>query len=194
MTGTYVPIGAVLVVERRKCLKCSTIYLVPAHQLAQLYCAPHDPAQHAISPSKEIKGSKRVIHYTDTTSECCQNCIKTNLNWDQVSQLKLVVPHLPADVAPYEDYATACSVRDRLKNDLAKSFTELEKAQKKFKNLTFAYGEAKAHAKSLARAHKPDEPAYRYSTKPTKMRDIFTGKEKPEKEVKVIVPATDDEI
>lgn len=188
---TPVPIGAVLVIELRNCRNCGATYTVPAHKLAQLYCAPHNPAQHAIEPSTNIRGSKRTIYYHTTECEYCGKCFKTNLDWDMVSELKIVVPHLPADLPPYEDYALACSVRDKLKNDLADSFKAYEKARKRFNDLTAAYNQAKSHAKQMARAHQPQTVSYKYSTKITPMRDIFA---KPKAEAKVIIPATDDEI
>lgn len=188
---TPVPIGAVLVIEHRNCKNCGATYTVPAHKLAQLYCAPHNPAQHAIEPSSNIRGSKRTVYYHTTECEYCGKCFRTNLDWDLVGQLKIVVPHLPADLPPYEDYATACSVRDKLRNDAADAFKAYEKAKKRFSDLTNAYNQAKSHAKAMARAHQPGTPAYKYSTKPTKMRDIFLAKKQ---EAKVIVPASDDEI
>lgn len=191
MTTRYVPIGAVLVIEHRRCLNCGVIYRIPAHKLAQLYCAPHDPNQHSIERSDKIIGSKRTVFTHETECEYCDQCFRTNLDWNLVGDLKIIVPHLPADIAPYEDYATACSVRDKLRNDAAEAFKAYEKAKKRFGDLTSAYNQAKHHAKSLARAKQPDTPPYQYSTKPTKMRDIFVAK-KPEP--KVIVPATDDEI
>jgi len=170
MTESFVPMGAVLVVEIRTCLHCKRKYIFPARQLAQLYLTPANRAHYsieALEPAKII-GQPRTMYWQQTTSERCIRCFRINTQFVDIPQLPLPA-NARATIATEDDYAIACSKRDLLRKQVEAAEIALEKAQKKLHNVRGEYNIAYHAVRNLARVHW-QEQRRKYSTSITKPR------------------------
>lgn len=214
---SFVAIGAVLVIERRRCLgkikvaneetevPCGAVYDSPARSLAQLFLsAGEDKVKYSIStrldphhtdpefrPDEEwknkIEGRNRTIYILETTCDHCQLCYRSNIDWDLVHKFELDKPRKEIEIPAEDSYAQACSDRDRLKHQLNAAYANHATAEKILKEIRYQHQEAISRVHSFSRVHQ-EKVTKRYSTEVTKPRDIFKDTEKKAKDNTPLTP------
>lgn len=221
MSDGFVAIGAVLVIERRRCLgkitvansdeeiPCGAVYDSPARSLAQLFLSASDDKvkytistrldPHRLDPEfrpdenwkNKIEGKNRTVYIHETTCDHCQLCYKSNIDWDLVHKFELEKPRQEITFPPEDSYAAACSDRDRFRAQLNVAYENLAMAEKILKQTRTEFNGAVERVHSFSRVHQ-EKHNRTYSTEVTKPRDIF--KEKDKKRAKDNTPLTAGEL
>ena len=205
-SDSFVPIGAVLVIERRHCLgtridengqktPCGSVRDAPARHVAQLYLTPYNRRDYSISAHEHginIDGKNRVIRVQETYCEHCELCFRPNVEWDTLLQIELEKPRTDTAIHTEEEYSAAVAKRDQLFNKLQEVKVAQKNMQAQRDLLEGEHREAIEAVRNFARVHQYNRYIKSWGLDVTKMRKLDI--KKPERTKETATPLADDEI